>query len=307
MGNIISISRRTDIPAFYTDWLITRLREGYTFVRNPYSKESLYVSLRPEDILGMVFWSKDFSPLLSRIEEIEKVTKNLFFHFTITGLSKEIEMNTPPSGDAIRDLIFISRRYSSEHVIWRFDPICVTDRISLEEHTNAFLRCAEALKGYVHTCYISFVNPYPKVVRNFQRYTTHELINLPLEERRIYARGLASLAEQYGIQLYACCNDYLLSDNIHKGSCINRNHLAHVWGLGGIGYERPSPTRKECACTRSIDIGAYDTCPHGCIYCYANMDKDKALYFYKFQDPDWNALDGEVEWAVRSDLRRVSP
>jgi hypothetical protein len=333
MQNIISVSRRTDIPAFYTDWFVRRLKERCVFVRHPYTKEIFYVSLKPEDILGIVFWSKNFSPLLSRIDDIERVTKNLFFHFTITGISKEIEVNTPSYKEAIEDLIFIAERYSPDNIIWRFDPICITDKISFQEHIESFMRCAGRLKGYVYTCYISFVNPYYKVVKNFQKYTTHKLLNISVEEKKTSASQLAPLARQYGIKLYACCNDYLLSTpcvsppltgdpksspplmggdrgegeagrddfsrpfsgSIQKASCINLNYLSGIWGLEGIDYEKPSPTRKECACTKSIDIGAYDTCPHGCIYCYANTDKEKAMSFYKDFNPDWDALDGDVE------------
>lgn len=295
MKNIISVSRRTDVPAFYSDWLVRRLKEGYVYVRHPYTKEVFYVSLMPENILGIVFWSKNFSPMLSRIDEIEMVTKRLYFHFTITGISKDIEISTPYCEEAIKDLIFISKRYSPNNIIWRFDPICITDKISFQEHVESFIRCAEELKGYAHTCYISFVNPYYKVIKNFERYTTHQLLDISVDEKRTYAEQLAILAKQYGLQLYACCNDYLLSNEIGKASCINRNHFAEIWGIKGLDYETPSPTRKECACTKSIDIGAYDTCPHGCIYCYANTDKEKAISFYKNFNPDWDALDGEAE------------
>lgn len=326
MKNIISVSRRTDIPAFYTDWFVRRLKEQYVYVKHPYTKEVFYVSLKPEDILGIVFWSKNFSPLLSRIDEIEKITKNLFFHFTITGMSKEIEVNTPSHKEAIRDLIFISKRYSPNNIIWRFDPICITDKLSFQEHIESFIRCAEELKGYIHTCYISFVNPYYKVIKNFERYTSHMLLDIPVEEKRNCAKQLVQIAEQYGLQLYACCNDYLFSEatlslipslkkgeegrflnKIQKGSCINKNHLAEIWGIKGLNYELPSPTRKECACTKSIDIGAYDTCPHGCIYCYANTDKEKAMSFYKDFNPEWEAMDREIkEYVTIISLRGVS-
>ena len=295
MKNIISVSRRTDIPAFYTDWFIRRLTEQYVFVKNPYTKEFVCISLRPEDILGIVFWSKNFSSLLSRIDDVEKATKRLFFHFTITGLSKDIEINTPSYKEAIKDLIFIAKRYSPSNIIWRFDPICITDKISFQEHIESFRQCAEKLKGYVHTCYISFVHPYYKAIKNFPKYTTHKLLDICIEEKKGYSRQLAILARQYGLQIYACCNDYLLSDDVLKGGCININYLSSVWGLERLSNEKSTPTRKECICTKSIDIGAYDTCPHGCIYCYANSDKEKSTSFYKNHNPEWNALDGDVE------------
>ncbi|MBI5408501.1 MAG: DUF1848 domain-containing protein [Nitrospirae bacterium] len=353
MSCLLSASRRTDVPAFYMDWFMKRLREQYLFVKHPYTGGYFHVSLKPENLLGIVFWSKDFSPLLSRLDEIEKVTHNLFFHFTITDLPEDIEANTPPFQEVVKDFIFLAERYSPDCVIWRFDPLCITDKISFGYHKEAFRQCMEMLKGHCHTCYISFVNPYYKVIKNFERYTSHRLLDIPVEEKRSYAKRLAEVAARYGIRMYACCNDYLLSDEsnpplplfkntpltpldrgddrplnplliegnspplekglgsrccealqrevggfsdkIQKASCINLNNLSRVWGLEGIDYEKPSPTRKECACTKSIDIGAYDTCPHGCIYCYANTDKEKAVAFHSAFNPDWNALDTNID------------
>lgn len=302
---ILSVSRRTDIPAFYIEWFIKRLKEGYLFVRHPYTGEYFYVSLKPENILGIVFWSKDYSKLLQRLQEIEGVTHRLFFHFTITGLPQDIETNAPPYLEAVKDFLFIARRYSPRHIIWRFDPICITDKIPFEYHLEAFRRLAEMLRGYCYTCYISFVNPYYKVIKNLERYTLHRLLDISYEEKRRYAEQLVDVAKQYGIRIYACCNDYLLpdeknplfnrGDKVQKGSCINRNYLARIWDIKGLDYEPPSPTRKECACTKSIDIGAYNTCPHGCIYCYANTDKEDATVFYKDFNPDWKAMDTDMD------------
>ncbi len=309
-------------------------------MKHPYTGEYFLVSLKPKNILGIVFWSKDFSPLLSRIEEIEKVTHNLFFHFTITGLPEDIEANTPPFHEAVKDFIFLTERYSPAHIIWRFDPLCITDRISFEDHLESFRKIAAMLKGYCHTCYISFANLYYKVIKNFERYTTHRLVDIPVENKRAYAKQLSGIAARYGIRIYACCNDYLLSDEknpplplpspargeglttsppstggdkgegktphkIQKASCINLNHLAGVWGLEGVNHEKPSPTRKECACTRSIDIGAYDTCPHGCIYCYANTDKEKAVAFHKEFNSAWNAMETHIDVEEYANLQSL--
>ncbi len=295
MKNIISVSRRTDVPAHYADWFINRLKQGYVFVKHPYTKEIFHVSLKQEDISGIVFWSKNFSPLLPKIDEIETITDNLFFHFTITGMSKDIEMNAPPYHEAVQDLVFIAERYSPENVIWRFDPICITDKISFEEHMGSFRKCVEMVKGNVTACYISFVHPYTKVIRNFEKYTNHTLLDITVEEKRSYAKQLAQIADQYGIKLFACCNDYLLPETIDKGRCINKNDLSRVWGYELQPYEKSSPTRKECGCTRSIDIGAYDTCPHGCIYCYANTDKEKSVSFHRTLNTDWNALNMNID------------
>jgi hypothetical protein len=292
MQQVISASRRTDIPAFYSDWLVNRLKAGAVFVRHPYAKKIIRVSLRPEDVSAIVFWSKDYSPLLSKLGAIGKTTRNLFFHFTITA-DRELECNAPDYRDAIRDYISLARRYSPERVVWRFDPITITDKLPFEIHEERFVRCAELLKGHAQKCIISFVHPYKKVLANLQKYTGHQLDDLTGEQKREYAQRLAERAEAFGMKLYACCNDILLSRNVNKASCIDGRAMAGVFNAPVDA--RPGGTRKECACTRSVDIGAYDTCAHGCVYCYANTDKDRAAAMRQRHDPAWNALHGQVD------------
>ncbi len=291
---VISASRRTDIPAFHAEWFIRRLREGYVYARNPYSGRLLRVSLMPEDIQSVVFWSKNFTPLISKIETVEKTTKRLFFHFTITAVSKDIECGTPHYKDAIKDLIYLSNRYSPEHIIWRFDPIVITKHLTLDYYKDMFTTYTEELKGHVRNCYISFMHPYRKVMVNFSRHNKHGLLYIPTEERMAFAEDLAMIARRMGSKLHTCCNDYLLSDNIFKGSCINGERLANLFGDPPISSQ-PIPTRKGCGCTRSVDIGSYDTCLHGCIYCYANTTKEKTTVSYKRHNIEWNGLGFHVE------------
>jgi hypothetical protein len=273
MQHIISASRRTDIPAFYADWFLNRLREGFADVLHPYSQQRLQVSLAPDDVGAIAFWSKNFAPLLPKLGAIEKTTRNLFFHFTITG-NRELELRTPDYCDAVRDFSFIARRYSPDHIIWRFDPICITDKLPFEVTEERFRSCAELLAGHTRACYISFVHPYRKVLTNVSRYSDHRLMDIPTERKQEYARRLATIAERHGIRLFACCNDQLVGEGVAKGSCIDGRRLSLLFGTA-LDTTRAA-TRKKCACTRSIDIGAYDTCGHGCLYCYANTDQEKA-------------------------------
>jgi DNA repair photolyase len=287
MPAVISASRRTDIPAFYANWFAQRLRAGYVFVKNPFSQKLFRVSLKPEDVSAIVFWSKNYAPLLNKLDVVEKTTKNIFFHFTITA-NKELEPHVPDYQDTIKDFLYLSLRYSPEHIVWRFDPICITDKLSFEVHEERFTRCAELLKGHAKRCIISFVHPYKKVLTNLRKYTDHALLELSLEKKREYAEALSDRAKAYGINLYACCNDYLQSENILKASCIDGRQLANI--LKSPIDTRPAATRKECACTKSLDIGAYDTCAHGCVYCYANTNCEKAYAAPSRQNLDWNSL-----------------
>lgn len=287
MGNVISVSRRTDIPAFYSDWFVKRLKEGFVYVQHPFSRKWDKVSLLTNDVAAIVLWSKNFAPLLTKLEEIEAVTRNLFFNFTITS-NRELEFNVPDSSDATKDFIYIAKRYSPAQLIWRYDPICITDKLPFEFYIENFKGCVEQLKGYVKMCYISFANPYRKVILNLLKYKKHALLEISKEDKKQYALQLAAIAERHGIQLYACCSDYLLSEKIKKGSCINGSYLSRIFNTP-INSQK-SPTRKECACTKSIDIGAYNTCPHGCLYCYANADKTEAATAYENYNPEWNSL-----------------
>ncbi len=287
MQQIISASRRTDIPAFYTDWLLNRLSAGFCEVLHPFTKKWFTVSLKPEDVGAVVFWSKNYAPLLPELDAVERTTKNLFFHFTITG-NTDLELHVPDFRDAVRDYLYLAKRYSPDHVIWRFDPICITDRLSFEKHEERFGAIAELLKGHASSCIISFVHPYRKMMNNLRKYTTHTLVAVPNEEQRSSAERLAVRAGRCGIGLLACCNGHLLSDAVGKARCIDGARLSLLFGT--TLDSRPAASRKECGCTRSIDIGAYDTCGHGCIYCYANTDQETASCAPAAHDPSSPSL-----------------
>jgi len=294
MKQIISASRRTDIPAFFTPWLIKRLREGAVLVKNPYSGKVSEVSLRLEAVHSMVLWSKDFSPLLERIEEVERHAPNLFFHFTITGVPEALERHTPEEGRAVEDFRFISRRYSPAHVIWRFDPVVITDRLPFEAYEDSFARLAGKLKGYAAECYFSFMEPYKKVLRNFAKYAGQKLVELSVDEKQLYAGRLSAIAQKNGLRLSACCNEYLVGEDIEQARCIDAERLAGLFGDMEVSL-KPAPTREGCGCTRAIDIGSYDTCAHGCLYCYANSDKERAKKFLKSFNPEQRGLGFDLE------------
>jgi hypothetical protein len=284
---VISASRRTDIPAFYGEWLLNRLDAGFCDVLHPYTKKWFQVSLRPEDVGAIVFWSKDYAPLLPKLDIVERTTKNLFFHFTITG-NTDLELRVPDYHETAKDYLHIARRYSADHIIWRFDPICITDRLSFEKHEERFAAVAEQLKGHASSCIISFAHPYRKMTRNLEKYTSHRLVPVTVEEQKAYADRLAKRAAGYGIRLLSCCNDHLLYDAIGKARCIDGPKLSLLFGTALDA--RPAASRKECGCTRSIDIGAYDTCGHGCVYCYANTDQERASRAPAAVDPAGSAL-----------------
>jgi DNA repair photolyase len=246
------------------------------------------VSLRPEDVVCFVFWSKNYAPFLEPLDVIDGMGYHSFFHFTITGLPDVFESNVVPVHAAVDTLKKLSERYSPVHITWRYDPIIISDRTPPEFHRKTFERIAASLAGHVERCTISYVDLYGKVRRSFKRFQekTSTTITDPDRETRIRLAGeLASIAKGYGIKMYSCCEEYLICSDIMKGRCVDGGLIGKLFGVDTSGFN-VQPTRKECGCTESTDIGAYDTCPHGCIYCYANVNKEKARKAYETHDED---------------------
>jgi len=287
MKKIVSVSRRTDIPAFYGDWFMRRLEEGFAGVVNPFGGKRYLVSLRPEDVNCFVFWSKNFGPFMDNLETIDRLGYNFYFNYTVTSLPELFESNVEKQA-AIEALKRLSRRYSPRHINWRFDPIVISSGCDRDFYTSSFEQLASEFEGLVERCYISFVTEYNKVKRNFEELerTTNVKIAGRSEEFKIeLANDLAEIAQSRGMQMFSCCGDYLLNGKIKKAHCIDGNVIEDLFFPNGLKH-REKHTRKECGCTESSDIGTYDTCPHGCIYCYANMNRQKAHKAFESHDKD---------------------
>lgn len=277
MKRIISVSRRTDIPAFYGRWFMQRIAEGFAGVVNPFGGQRYRVSLAAEDVACLVFWSKDFSPFAEHLDTLEQLGHHFYFNATVTALPSVFESHVDQSA-ALETLIQLSRRYSPAHINWRFDPIILSNISNEAFYLAAFAHMAQTLEGLVERCYISFVTRYGKVLRNFQQLeqTTGVQIIEPSESAKIeLAHRLAEIAVQHGIALYSCCGDYLLGEHISKAHCIDGTLIERLFYPDGFAF-KPKGTRTECGCAESADIGTYNTCPHGCVYCYANANKTSA-------------------------------
>lgn len=290
MPRIISVSRRTDIPAFYGDWFMSRLRDGFAGYVNPFGGQKYLVSLKPEDVACFVFWSKNFKPFMGALRIIKDMGYRFYFNYTITGLPRIFECNSVKKEIAIETLKELSSAYSPKYINWRYDPIIISDIADYEFHIKNFESLASELEGYTERCIISFVMLYGKVKRNFVKFQVENGVKItdPDTGLRIKLAGeLADIAESHGIKMLSCCGDYLLSPKIGKAHCIDGKLIGEIFYPYGFPYHE-KPTRKECGCTYSVDIGAYDTCPHGCVYCYANMNKE--IVQGRFQNHDKEAV-----------------
>ena len=285
--NIISVSRRTDIPAFYGRWFMGRVMEGFAGVVNPFGGQRFVVSLRPEDVVALVFWSKDFTAFVDELKTLEDMGYRFYFNYTVTCLPEVFESGVERQR-AAGTLKLLSRMYSAAHINWRFDPIIISSISGRELYIDGFKKLAAEFEGCAERCYISFVTEYGKVKKNFaelQARTGIEVIETSRDFKIELANELADMAAEHGMQMYSCCGRYLVGDRIRKAHCIDGAVIEKLFYPEGLYYVEKG-TRKECGCTESKDIGTYDTCPHGCIYCYANAHKTAAQSKFAEHDPD---------------------
>ncbi len=286
--HLISASRRTDIPAFYSDWFMERIRRGSASWLNPYSGAVATVSLQPSDTAAIVFWTRNFAPMLKHLPELGARGHRFLVHFTLTGLPRRYETHVPSEDAAIGQMHALAARIGSDRVCWRYDPILVTEACNREFHLTNFTRLAASLEGATRRCTVSFVQIYGKLRRSFAR----RQVALPVvgpAQRRELAGELAEIAAARGIALAACCNDELVGATIRKARCIDRETILEIWPDLRV-VAAPAPTREQCGCSRSFDIGAYDSCPHGCLYCYATKDRETARDRWLRHDPQGSVL-----------------
>ncbi|MGF7057474.1 DUF1848 domain-containing protein [Brassicibacter mesophilus] len=267
---ILSVSRRTDIPAFYSEWFYNRLKEGFVLVRNPFNPNQISrIILNPEKIDCIVFWTKNPVRMMERINELSQY--NYYFQFTLTSYDKSIERHVPKKRYLIDTFIELSRLIGKERVIWRYDPIILTDKYTKEYHYKWFNYLAEKLSGYTERCIISFLDLYKKTQHNMKGINLLDIQNKDMEEM---ADILSKTASKYNINIQSCSEEIDLERyNISHGKCIDDKLISKIIGKD-IYITKDSNQRSECGCVKSIDIGAYNSCKHICLYCYANYTQN---------------------------------
>ena len=288
---IISASRRTDIPAFYFRWLGNRLREGFVLVKNPRNPRQVRrISLAPEDVDGIVLWTKNPAPMLPMLSALEPYT--YYFQFTLTPYGTDVEPGLPDK-DSVMVPVFqeLSERVGKERVVWRYDPILFTDRYTMDYHITFFSQLARRLESYTRKCIISFVDLYRNTQTNmnglgFATLTEKEIVEL--------AQRLAGIAGRHHLVLETCAEQIDLSPyGIAHGHCIDRTLLEQIAGCR-LTLEKDKNQRPECGCMASIDIGMYDTCRHGCRYCYATHSLKTVVRNTQDHDPNSPLLCGQI-------------
>lgn len=264
---ILSVSRRTDIPAFYSEWFYQRIREGFVCVRNPMNVHQISrIRLSPEVVDCIVFWTKNAAPMLNKLDGLKEY--DYYFQFTVNNYGKEAEPHVPELSGRLETFMRLSEQIGRERVIWRYDPFLFSDKYTPEFHLKSFEKIASALETYTEKCVFSFVDVYPS--KNSRNLKGLNFRQPSFEELDCFAGELSHIGKSHGLVLATCAEVIdLAKHGIGHNSCIDKELIERITGealdVGSDGQ------REHCRCVKCDDIGAYDTCPHGCIYCYANF------------------------------------
>ena len=288
---IISASRRTDIPAFYSEWLFNRIKEEYVLVRNPMNIHQIgKISLSPDVVDGIVFWTKNPIPMMNRLSELDKYT--YYFQFTLTAYDREVEPNIPSKNSVIiPGFQELSKSIGRDRVIWRYDPIFFNTRYTMEYHCKYFRVLASKLGDYTEKCTVSFLDLYKNTARNVSP------LNIQTETKEMQfeiMQRFSDIASEYGIYIDTCAEKINLENlKISHACCIDKERFERI-GKCRLALGKDQNQRAECGCVASIDIGAYNTCKHGCLYCYANYSQNTVKRNSMAHNPNSPLLFGEV-------------
>ena len=299
---ILSVSRRTDIPNYYSQWFYNRIKEGFVYVRNPMNAHQVSrIEITPDVVDCIVFWTKNPEPMMERLEELSAY--HYYFQFTLTGYGRDMEPGIPHKREKMIPVFqALSDRIGKEKVIWRYDPIIFSQRYTPAYHLKAFEQIAMALKGFTEKCVISFVDEYAKNRKNMELLGTYEMDRYQLSE---FAKKISQIAKRNGMDTGSCAESIDLAEcGIKHNCCIDKELIEKTIG-GRIKAGKDRNQRAECGCMESVDIGAYHTCKNGCKYCYANSSAENVARNCSKYDPTSPILCGAIAENDRITQRRV--
>ena len=268
---IISASRRTDIPAYYSNWLVQRVEEGFCLVRNPINLAQISrISLAPDVVDAFVFWTKNPTPMMNKLDAFDAFP--YYFQFSLTGYGRDVETNLPDKNEVLIPAFQkLATRLRPERVIWRYDPILFNDKYTPDYHLRVIEKIASALEGSTEKCVISFVDTY---ARNAEAMKELGAIEISDQDLRDFAARIVEIAGARGIAVATCAEKMDLANvGIEHNCCVDPVLIGRIAG-GEMKTGKDRNQRDGCGCAQSIDIGAYNSCLNGCKYCYANWDKD---------------------------------
>jgi hypothetical protein len=267
---IISASRRTDIPAYYFDWMLNRIKQRYVYVRNPMNIHQISkISLDPDIVDCIVFWSKNPKPMLDKLHLINEYA--YYFQFTLNPYDQDIEVRLPCKNEILETFKKLSDKIGPQKIIWRYDPVLLNSKYTILYHIEKFNEFASILKGYTEKVTFSFIDFYKKNTENIKLIG---VIGISTEEKNIIADNFSRIAKENNLLIDTCAEDINFSKyGIDHARCIDDRLIKKMIGYN-LAIEKDKNQRFECGCVGSIDIGEYNSCSNGCIYCYANYSRN---------------------------------
>ena len=287
---IISASRRTDIPTYYSEWFLNRIKEGYVCVRNPMNIHQISrIDLSPDVVDGIVFWTKNPIPMIDRLSELENYI--YYFQFTLNAYGKDIEPNVIDKSDIIEGVKELSKIIGIDNIYIRYDPIFLSDKYNIEYHIKAFNKLCSMLNGYVKHIIVSFIDDYKNVRKN---NNILKIKSFTKEDYKLLGESFSKIAGNNNMTVQTCAEEETLEEyGFIKEECLSHT-LAYK--LTGKSYKNwTSRKNKYCNCVNMVDIGVYNSCRHFCKYCYANYDENKVIENYHNHDVNSPLLIGNIE------------
>jgi hypothetical protein len=288
---IISASYKTDIPAFYGDWFMNRLNAGYCLMRNPYNGQVSKIDLARGAVDGFVFWTKNLGPFIDQLKEVHQRGFPFVVQYTINGYPRALEVSVLEANRATEHVRQVIEQYGTESVVWRYDTILISSLTPVDFHLENFSRIAESLRGYTNECIISFAQIYKKTKRNLDLAAASEGFawrEPTSEERQKILKSLLQIAKANAMGLTICSQPEFAEGCVEEARCIDAQRLSRIGGRTIVA--KLQGARDTCGCYQSKDIGDYDTCPHGCVYCYAVQNRELAKRRYGAHDPNQDLL-----------------
>ena len=305
---IISASRRTDIPAFYSEWFMNRIAEGFMFTQNPFNSDQISrISLKKEDVDAIVFWTRNAEKLIPYFPTLDSKGFNYYFQYTVTGYPRTLEKSVPQTVKAIETFCRISDMIGPARIVWRYDPILVSNLVDISEHKRLFSKIAAMLEGKTKRVVISVADMYKKTERNLKKVEGLIFSDLTLNKELLLelAEFMSTTAKLHGMEIQSCAEKIDLSlAGIDHGKCIDEKLLRSEFGLN-LSPEKDKGQREECGCIKSVDIGQYNTCLHGCSYCYATFNENTVITNKRKHDPTSPFLIGGIEDRSKELLREI--
>ena len=277
---IISASRRTDIPAFYSDWFMNRLRDGYLIWTNPYNaNQRKLIDLSPESVDVIVFWTKNPYPLLKYLDEINDMGYHYYFQYTLNQYPKTIEPRVPNLSSRIETFKLLSEKIGPENVVWRYDPIILSNQTPIEYHIDTFADLSLKLKDHTKRVVISFLDFYGDVAKKLNKIPelkAQDILNFKSDLDKLLT-FMKETSLKHNFEIVTCGEKINLERyGITHGKCIDDSLIKESFGLD-LKVGKDKGQREECLCSEALDIGKYNTCCFACSYCYATSSEKTAM------------------------------